>query len=106
MSVLVPFVVTDDMSGSLDIDPAAMTFAANNIQDNDLQERVTLMQNADSNSMFGYLFPAQESPHSKLHFCMCNPPFYESEEERIQLMQQKQSPSHSVRGDCATSKLE
>ncbi|KAI9010990.1 hypothetical protein CLU79DRAFT_446415 [Phycomyces nitens] len=61
-----------------DIDQRSIEYARKNIERNQLQDRITLIHNTDPNRLFLWdKIPLDK----KFAFCMCNPPFYSSQDE-------------------------
>ncbi|KAL0073039.1 hypothetical protein F4703DRAFT_1800025 [Phycomyces blakesleeanus] len=61
-----------------DIDQVSIEYAQKNVERNQLQDRITLIHNTDPNLIFLW----DKIPlNSRFAFSMCNPPFYESEDE-------------------------
>lgn len=64
---------------ALEIDEENFKFAKDNVERNQLQDRITLVSQKDER-IFGTLF--ESSPGDKT-FCMCNPPFFKSVDDLI-----------------------
>ncbi len=63
-----------------DIDPLAISQARENVKNNLLSDRITLIQKTDKDKMFIFL-DSDISNNQTWDFTMCNPPFYESEQD-------------------------
>ncbi|KAF9951086.1 hypothetical protein BGZ70_001127 [Mortierella alpina] len=61
-----------------DIDDRSILFASENVTRNRLQERITIVKNTTSLIFAEELFAGKEQRYD---FCMCNPPFYEDEQD-------------------------
>lgn len=58
-----------------DIDPRSVKYAQENVENNALQEKITIKHNLDPNKIF------MLEDDTTYTFCMCNPPFYSSQAE-------------------------
>ncbi|KAF8985677.1 hypothetical protein BGZ46_002760 [Entomortierella lignicola] len=61
-----------------DIDDRSIQFASKNIERNNLENVITIIKNISQQIFASDLFTNVDR---KYHFCMCNPPFYEDENE-------------------------
>ncbi|KAF9990889.1 hypothetical protein BGZ75_008893 [Mortierella antarctica] len=61
-----------------DIDDRSILFASENVKRNRLQDRITVFKNTGSLIFAEDLFTGKEQRYD---FCMCNPPFYEDEQD-------------------------
>ncbi|KAI8597662.1 hypothetical protein EDD21DRAFT_384851 [Dissophora ornata] len=61
-----------------DIDDRSISFANKNVLDNNFHQSISVLKNTSSNIFPSVLFEAKEQ---KYDFCMCNPPFYEDEQD-------------------------
>ncbi|KAF9351071.1 hypothetical protein BGX26_010820 [Mortierella sp. AD094] len=62
----------------VDIDDRSIQYALKNIDRNNLQDSITIVKNVSTKIFPSELFTDNEQ---KYHFCMCNPPFYEDEQD-------------------------
>ncbi|CAA7268739.1 unnamed protein product [Cyclocybe aegerita] len=82
---------TWDMVGT-EIDDASFTCALNNVEANDLHNRIDVRKASKEG---GILFPLEDCD-AKYDFCMCNPPFYASAAEVEDLAREKELPPNAV----------
>ncbi|KAK2871741.1 hypothetical protein FQN49_002879 [Arthroderma sp. PD_2] len=76
-----------------DIDEKNLKYARENVARNNLQSRIQVVETTPK----GPLIPLDgEIPLKMLDFTMCNPPFYESQEEMLQLAEEKKKEPLSV----------
>ncbi|KAM5470311.1 putative 23S rRNA (adenine(1618)-N(6))-methyltransferase [Microsporum ferrugineum] len=76
-----------------DIDEKNLIYARENVLRNNLQSRIQVVESTPD----GPLIPLDgRIPLKLLDFTMCNPPFYESQEEMLQLAEEKQHEPLSV----------
>ncbi|KAI8093706.1 S-adenosyl-L-methionine dependent methyltransferase [Halteromyces radiatus] len=68
-----------------ELDAESFDYAKKNVDRNGLQDRISLVLNKDENKIF-LLDPSIDS----YDFCMCNPPFYASQEELQQGLENKE----------------
>ncbi|KAI7887349.1 S-adenosyl-L-methionine dependent methyltransferase [Lichtheimia hyalospora FSU 10163] len=73
-----------------DIDEASLNYAKENVEWNQLQDRISLRLNEKPDRIF------MLEDTRKYAFCMCNPPFYESKEEVDQGLENKELEPSSV----------
>ncbi|KIK82447.1 hypothetical protein PAXRUDRAFT_832200 [Paxillus rubicundulus Ve08.2h10] len=76
-----------------DIDRESLMFAHQNVERNDLSDRVCVVDVSSSTSILRSL---EEDPAALFHFTMCNPPFYSSAEELTQSAEAKQCGPNAV----------
>lgn len=86
---------------ALEVDTRSIELAVENIQRNGLQDRITLLKSDHSNSD---LITQHEDLHrTTIHFTMCNPPFYSSQDEIVDNMNSRdEAPS----GHCTGATIE
>ncbi|KAF0386743.1 S-adenosyl-L-methionine dependent methyltransferase [Gigaspora margarita] len=78
-----------------DIDERSIEYAETNVLRNNLDHRITVIHNkTDKKIMLSDEVLSNNS--IKFAFCMCNPPFYESQEQYEKGVEMKHSPSLSV----------
>lgn len=65
---------------ALELDEANIKFAQENIERNNFADRITVVAQNEPKSIFDKLFKNCPAPKT---FCLCNPPFYSSEDEVI-----------------------
>ncbi|KAJ1770196.1 hypothetical protein IW140_004867 [Coemansia sp. RSA 1813] len=97
-SCIYPLLGTRYIRGSefvgTDINQASVAVAQQNVRTNALDDRIRVYLNDDRNTVLpidsvGFPMPTPDADGSAFTFCMCNPPFYDSPEERQQLRQMK-----------------
>ncbi|CAI2173816.1 17699_t:CDS:10 [Funneliformis geosporum] len=82
-------------TGNTDIDKKAVTYAKENVLRNNLDERITVHQNKTDKKILMSESMIRDST-LKFSFCMCNPPFYESQEQYERGLENKKASPHSV----------
>ncbi|KAJ5304457.1 uncharacterized protein N7443_004117 [Penicillium atrosanguineum] len=87
--------VSPSIDWFLDIDENNTRTAEQNVKLNELESRIRIMK-TDPNDP---LFPLNKFDQKRIDFTMCNPPFYESQEEMIQSAEAKsKKPSQTCTG--------
>ncbi|KAJ1963282.1 hypothetical protein IWQ62_003269 [Dispira parvispora] len=76
----------------------SISCAVENVKRNRLANRIRVVDNSDQphTVLPTTLLADGSAPPQGFDFCMCNPPFYESQEEIHRLQQQKSRPPHAV----------
>ncbi|EFQ99527.1 DUF890 domain-containing protein [Nannizzia gypsea CBS 118893] len=82
-----------------DIDEKNLQHARENVRRNHLQSRIQVVDSTPD----GPLIPLDRIQRKMLDFTMCNPPFYESHEEMLQLAEEKEHEPLSV---CTGAEME
>ncbi|KAJ2025467.1 hypothetical protein GGI06_000575 [Coemansia sp. S85] len=77
-----------------DINEDSVTIASRNVDRNELQSRIKVFLNTNRLTTLplttpGFPLPETDAGGASFAFCMCNPPFYESIDERQRLRQMK-----------------
>ncbi|KAJ3054235.1 hypothetical protein HK097_002351 [Rhizophlyctis rosea] len=81
-----------------DVDPRSVNYAQENVSRNDLGDRIKVLQSTGV-----LLLPDELFSEDTFDFCMCNPPFYESEEQVAAAKEAKALDSFAV---CSGTKSE
>ncbi|KDQ57248.1 hypothetical protein JAAARDRAFT_157432 [Jaapia argillacea MUCL 33604] len=81
-----------------EIDPDSIVSARRNANQNNLSDRIRIVEAAPDGPLFGPLHGDHDSPAlPQFDFTMCNPPFYSSANEVLQLAELKSLPPNAVR---------
>ncbi|KAJ2263042.1 hypothetical protein GGI01_001085, partial [Coemansia sp. RSA 376] len=77
-----------------DINEESVAIASQNVDQNELHDRIKVFLNTDRHTTLPldaleFPLPNADIEGSNFAFCMCNPPFYESIDERLRLRQMK-----------------
>lgn len=74
-----------------DIEPRSIQYATENVKRNHLQNRITIKHNTDPSKIF--ILDDAEPVYT---FSMCNPPFYSSQEELVEGLENKELEPSAV----------